>query len=1598
MGWLTKISLVPLLFLIAITYCDAQEPTQRAPVAPPPDPREKPPNGRWIKDRDPSLKTGLAEWLLTGCWDDSGNSCSAAPEPQHAEYPGYDGWYNNLAHPELGAADTPLLRRTPAFYEDSVYKPVSGRPNPFNLSKQLLTGPIGSKSRTGKTALLVFFGQQMVEEILDVQRPGCPPEYFNIPIPEGHEYREHSPYHTEMPFLRSRFDMRTGFSPNNPRQQLNEITPYIDGGLTYGVTKAWADQLRVREDGTLEKDGLLASAGDGGLYPAYNKQRLPMANPPPPAFHERWVKQHETANVNRFFKLGNPRGNENPFLLTFGIVWFRWHNVLAKVLKKNHGNWSDEKIFNEARKWLIATHQSVVMYEWLPSWLGQQLDNYTRYDPSVDPQIDHFFQTSAMRFGHTLVVPGVYMRDYAENGCKVIKEKRVVRTCQFFWRPQEPMLLNVSSSNIRKEGDIDRLLMGMASQLSEAEDHAIVEDLRGRVFGPLEFSRRDLMAVNIQRGRDHGIPDFNTAREAYGLQRYTSENNFTRVNETIKQELKKLYSKEGDTGSEWLNRIDVWIGGILETTDTPGELFSAVIKDQFTRIRNGDRFWFENKFNKLFTADEIERIKSIRLRDILMSVTHMKDEDMQQNPFLAPTQLPARCQDNREFEHGQCTGTSTQTCRHLPPLTDNLVEKCSAPETYDYFSNSEGSYIATFAGLAAVIIGMVGVMFLKIHIKNITSNSPKQRKVDKNVKNLNKHRFYSIHEWVSKKIGYEERILVLNMDAKEIQVCCPTVGNLLHKIPVNSQTKITVLKFSDNLHVMIRAQNLYDLVIKFEALLECIQFLTELDKFLESLGSSSETLLTPIKMMQTETVTRDKRKKSLESFFKSILYQVEKKSQEPGFFKQSPRTKIEASEMNLEITLNEFAEYLTMTSESEFISKMFNLMDKDNNGFVSFREFFELFVIFKKGSVEDKSDLLFDMYDIDQNGELSKEEFISMLKSLLDIAKVEVAESLESVVIAMVKASGLENKKIYTKKDFQRFMTMQGSRISTLNVNVNAEDQKQEEEHSRTRRESIMSIYGDPRQLAAEIKNAKAHKESPQIIKDEHAIPRKQSDDVDEEAPWIKRTFTLLKKSAENSQMHIFWATLYTLVLICIFAERAYYYSVEREHGGLRQIAGYGVTVTRGAASAMMFTYSTLLVTMCRNTITFLRETWLSRFIPFDSAIQMHKYIAMWALAFTIMHAVGHAINFYHIATQTSNDLTCLFRNFFHATHEIPKFHYWCWQTITGVTGILLTIITAMIYIFATPYSRKNLHSWFWNTHNLYPIFYALCILHGAGRLVQEPFFYYFFLGPCVLFILDNLITMSRKKVEIPIVQVQILPSEVTMLRIVKPSNFNYKSGQWVRIALPEFNSSEYHPFTLSSAPSEEHLSLHIRAVGPWTWNLRRMAETLGSSSALPKVYLDGPYGESHQDWYTFDVAVLVGGGIGVTPFASILKDIVYNANIKTKVSGFKCKKVYFFWVTKTQKHFEWLVDIIRELESVDSKLIVSVHIFVTQFYEKFDMRTMLLYICERHFQRASGRSLFTGLKAKTHFGRPNFRKMFLALNEYHANVTNCVAFVDKMI
>ncbi|XP_062578537.1 dual oxidase 2-like isoform X2 [Saccostrea cucullata] len=1486
-----------------------------------------------------------------------------------------DGFFNNLNHPDWGAVDDILIRKSPPAYQDGVYEPAGqDRPNPFDLSDSAHSGESGLSSARGRTAMLVYFGQQIVEEILDVQRPGCPREFFNIPVPKGHRFNPKNLDNLQMPLQRSRFNQRTGQTAGNPRQQLNEITPFLDGTLFYGPGKAWTDAIREFKRGYLKVKDPSTYDDITKQFPADNDIRLPFANPPPPADH--YLKP-----VKRFFRLGNIRGFENPFLLTFGVLWFRWHNAIAKQLGDIHTHWNDEELFEAARRHVIAHHQKIVMYDWLPRWLqitsnGRffNIPKYSRgpnesctgrlcafngYDSEIHPGISHEFQTAAMRFGHTLVTPGLWIRGPKKiNDCNWRNRTigipnqphkvHAIRLCNAFWNSREPV-----------ESMLDDIVRGLASTLAEKEDHIVVPDLREHLFGPLEFSRRDLVAINIQRAREHGLADYNTIRKAFGLEAVTWSNLTTNTDASRQKAISDLRSLYKNSSSP---DLDIFVGGLLETTeDGPGPLFQSILIDQFMRIRHADRFWFENKDNGYFTDAEIEDIMKVTLKSIILNVTDVKDDEIQDDVFIhnnstgdvCPQPQPLKADSNEMYKN---TGI-------------HIIENCTSVQHYDYFSGSGAAFILTFVALGLCVPGTVGIMVCMAKMRARQMQRGRQRRSphrpndDPNV--------FTAVEWVGP--NSDERNVKVKFDRTRKKIHVEDMRRKpLRMLDLRTvKGKVHYRTATDGLQnvISIRISGEIDLVLKFLDMEEREKFKKNLDNFLVDLQIEREIHQFSEKWIYDNANTKEERQKYLDKFFRVICLQAFNKN--PG---QMQIESMSGDDLNrvtkIQLTRTEFADALGLKPNSIFVRNMFMMVDKDNSGFVSFQEFLDMFVVLASGDADDKTRLIFNMYDVKKQGKLTSKEFARMIHSMLDLSDSSISETdMKALMGAMYKAVGLkENSDI----DFETFSRIFASdeykstlQKATLGIDALGRDGKSDGKSSMAKkRTSFFQSYKTLQRTNTKVK-VKARTEQ---------LPT---------TPLGQRLYEFTRK-IENNRLQIFWLTLYILVTLGIFLERAFYYSFEREHAGLRRIAGYGVTVTRGAASVMMFTYSSLLVTMSRNTITFLRETFLHRFIPFDSAHAMHKIVAMIALLFTVMHCVGHGINLYHISTQASTDLNCIFREYFRATDVLASFQYWAYGTITGLTGIILTLIVIVMYVFATPYARRNVFNAFWFTHSFYILLYIFMVMHGTGRLVQPPLFQNYFYGPLFIFVVDKFISLSRNQVEIDVISADLLPSDVTALKFKRPINFEYKSGQWVRIACVKLGKSEYHPFTLTSAPHEDYLSLHIRAVGPWTTNLRKTYDANKASSedwTPPKVLLDGPFGEGHQDWYKFPVAVLVGGGIGVTPFASILKDIVHKTSQPIQ---FPCQKVYFLWVTRTQKQFEWLTDIIREVEENDRRELVSVHIFITQFQQKFDLRTTMLYICERHFQKIAGKSLFTGLKAITHFGRPQFQEFLESLHSEH--------------
>ena len=171
----------------------------------------------------------------------------------------------------------------------------------------------------------------------------------------------------------------------------------------------------------------------------------------------------------------------------------------------------------------------------------------------------------------------------------------------------------------------------MVWQISEREDPVLCSDVRNNLFGPMEFSRRDLAALNIMRGRDNGLPDYNTVRKCFG---FPMMNHWSEINPQQYARNPDLFHRLEEEYDGDLMNIDLYVGGMLESYGGPGPLFTKIIKEQFERLRDADRFWFENKENGLFNSEEIAALRKLKLSDIILAVTDIQRGHIQENVFV----------------------------------------------------------------------------------------------------------------------------------------------------------------------------------------------------------------------------------------------------------------------------------------------------------------------------------------------------------------------------------------------------------------------------------------------------------------------------------------------------------------------------------------------------------------------------------------------------------------------------------------------------------------------------------------------------------------------------------------------------------------------------------------------------------------------------------------------------------------------------------------------------------------------------------------------------------------------------------------------------
>lgn len=509
-----------------------------------------------------------------------------APVPVF-EIRSFSGEGNNVDYPDWGAAHIELVRFTSANYADDISE-LAGeeRPSPRHISNVVFAQNHDTQNHKGATDFLWQWGQFLDHDI-DLTDGADPAEPANISIPAGDLFFDpHGSGTAEISFNRSLYHVESGTGSDNPRQQINEISSFIDASNVYGSSEERALALR-----TLDGSGRLKTS-EGNLLP----------------FNEAGLSNAGGSSENLFLA-GDVRANEQVGLASMHTLFVREHNRLARRIAENNPSLSGDEIYQRARTQVSAQMQVITYREFLPLLLGPRaIPEYRGYNPRVNASIANEFSTGAYRLGHSLLSDTLLRLDSEGNEI----EAGHLGLRDAFFAPEE----------IINEG-IEPVLRGLASQVCQSIDNYVIDDVRNFLFGPPGAGGFDLVSLNIQRGRDHGLPNYNQARVEMGLPAVKDFEEISSKPEVVAA-LQMAYGS--------VDQVDLWVGGLAEDYQAKamvGELFYHILKRQFVALRDGDRFWYENVLSK----EQIDRVERTRLSDIIRRNTNIGSE-LQRDVFV----------------------------------------------------------------------------------------------------------------------------------------------------------------------------------------------------------------------------------------------------------------------------------------------------------------------------------------------------------------------------------------------------------------------------------------------------------------------------------------------------------------------------------------------------------------------------------------------------------------------------------------------------------------------------------------------------------------------------------------------------------------------------------------------------------------------------------------------------------------------------------------------------------------------------------------------------------------------------------------------------
>jgi predicted ferric reductase/Ca2+-binding EF-hand superfamily protein len=382
-----------------------------------------------------------------------------------------------------------------------------------------------------------------------------------------------------------------------------------------------------------------------------------------------------------------------------------------------------------------------------------------------------------------------------------------------------------------------------------------------------------------------------------------------------------------------------------------------------------------------------------------------------------------------------------------------------------------------------------------------------------------------------------------------------------------------------------------------------------------------------------------------------------------------------------------------------------------------------------------------------------------------------------------------------------------------------------------------------------------------------------------------------------------------------------------------------------------------LLLPVLRRILTRVRRSALGRALPVDEAIGFHRLVGHALFGLCVAHG-GSMLWGYAQSAQPF-------------LAQLAAERAW-----TGVS--LLSVFTVMWVCAWQVIRRTARFELFYFTHLLYLVWFPLAIAHAPGILGAAC------VGLAGL-VFELVARRARRARATAVTSMAALRSGVTRVELRRPEGFAHRAGDYLFLRIPSIARHEWHPFTITSAPESAALTVHVRSLGNWTSALRRRAEAPrgGSDAGAPiAAFVDGPYGSPSGEVFESRFAVLVGAGIGVTPFAAILESIVLRANGRHERPP-KLEKASFFWLNRDRHSFEWFAALLTELERIDGAGVLDASIWMTG--GRAGVTAAALELAREAAHAAGHRDVVTGLRTKTHMGHPDWDAVLAEIAARHA-------------